>query len=74
MALTNMSSSGEPEARPGDPVFTGLSGNYWVARSSRAMTPTPGGSAIRVITTHFSRRAIKLEVSQRLPPIFCTSE
>jgi hypothetical protein len=27
-----LSSSGEPQARPGDPVFTGLSRDYWVAR------------------------------------------
>jgi hypothetical protein len=34
----NLSSSGEPQARPGDPVLTGLVCDYWVARSSRAMT------------------------------------
>ena len=37
-ASTNLSSSGEPKARPGDPVITGIWGDYWVARSSRAMT------------------------------------
>ena len=38
-----LSSSGELKARRGDPVITGISGDYWVARSSRAMTD--GGAA-----------------------------
>jgi hypothetical protein len=34
----NLSSSGAPQARPGDPVNMGAAFGYWVARSSRAMT------------------------------------
>jgi hypothetical protein len=47
-----LSSSGEPKARPGDPVITGISGEYWVARSSRAMT---GRRVTRLSRRAFSR-------------------
>jgi hypothetical protein len=33
-----------------------------------------GLGSVRGIVAHFSSRAMRLEVSQRLPPIFCTSE
>jgi hypothetical protein len=45
-----LSSSGEPEARPGEPVLTGVFSDYWVARSSRAMTG--GGSVVREDRPH----------------------
>jgi hypothetical protein len=43
-----LSSPGEPKARPGDPVLTRAYGDYWVARSSRAMTTMKVSAAPRL--------------------------
>jgi hypothetical protein len=59
---TALSSSGEPKARPGDPVITHGACEYWVARSSRAMTAggrlnNPSGRTRRPSTCRRCRRS-----------------